>query len=76
MVSAAALQNPRLMGAMAVRSVLRARTTKIPAADARIPNAGTMSGKTTARAECARNEPPSDVKAAYPRMIDATMVMT
>ena len=38
-------QKPRLIGAMALRSLSRARTTKIPMTEAKMPMAGTMSGK-------------------------------
>ena len=44
-VRTAAIQKPRLIGAMALRSLGRARTTKTPMTEARMPMAGTMSGK-------------------------------
>ena len=47
-VSTAASQKPRLMGARALRSLFRALTTTTPTTEARIPMAGTMSGKSTA----------------------------
>ena len=37
-------QKPRLMGAMALRSLARARTTYTPMTEATMPMAGTMSG--------------------------------
>ena len=45
MVSTAEVTRPRLMGAMAERSLGVARTTKIPTIDARMPMAGTISEK-------------------------------
>ena len=47
-VRTAASQKPRLMGAMALRSLLRALTTTTPMTEAKIPMAGMMSGKSTA----------------------------
>ena len=47
-VSTAASQKPRLMGARALRSLARALTTRTPMTEAKIPMAGTMSGKRTA----------------------------
>ena len=51
-VSTAASQKPRLIGASALRSLLRARTTSTPMTEAKIPMAGTMSGKSTAGVGC------------------------
>ena len=47
-MSSAASQKPRLIGASALRSLLRARTTSTPMTEAKIPMAGTISGKRTA----------------------------
>ena len=46
MVSTAEVSRPRLMGAIALRSLGVARTTKIPMIDARMPMAGTISENT------------------------------
>ena len=45
MVSAAESQKPRLMGAMALRSALRAFTARMPIKEAKMPRAATMRGK-------------------------------
>ena len=44
----AASQKPRLMEVSAVLSLLRARTASTPITEAKIPIAGTISGKSTA----------------------------
>ena len=74
MVRTAAVHTPRLIGAMALRSLLRARTTKTPMMVARIPMAGMTIGKMTVRAASAPW--PIELKAATPRMIAAMMVIT
>ncbi len=53
MVSSAAVQTPRLIGAIAFLSLLRARTTKTPMMVAMIPMPAITIGKTTVRAASA-----------------------
>ncbi len=69
-VRSPAVKNPRLIGAIAVRSLGVARTMKTPAIDARTPMALATTGNTRPRAGLA----PIESKAATPRMIDATRV--
>ena len=68
MVRTAAVQKPRLIGAMADLSVVAGRApTKTPMTDATMPMAA-ISGNTTVRAASAPW--PIELKAAKPRMID------
>src|SRR2546421_3761616 len=70
MVRIPAVTNPRLMGAMAERSVPLARTAYTPTIEASTPMARAISGKRTPRAGFS----PIERNAAYPRMIEATRV--
>ena len=74
MVRMAAVHTPRLMGAMALRSFLPARTTNTPMMVARMPMAGMAMGKMTVLAAAALR--PIEPKAVTPRMMAAMMVMT
>ena len=74
MVRMAAVHTPRLMGAMALRSFLPARTTKTPTMVARMPMAGMAMGKMIVLAASAPRW--MELKAVTPRMTAAMMVMT
>src|SRR5207245_52145 len=65
-----AVRKPRLIGAMAERSLSVARTAYTPTIDARTPMARAITGKMTPSAGFR----PIDLNAAKPRMIDATRV--
>ena len=69
-VSTPAVRKPRLMGLSALVSPGLARTAKTPAIEASTPMARTPSGNTRPRAGLA----PMELKAATPRMIEATRV--
>ena len=65
-----AVKNPRLIGAIALRSRSVARTENTPTIDASTPMARAATGKMRPSAGLA----PIERKAATPRMIDATRV--
>ena len=71
-VSSAANQKPRLMGASALRSFLRALTTSTPMTEAKMPMAGTMRGKRTAGVGLW----PMVLKAEKPRISEEMMVIS
>ncbi len=74
MVRQPAVHTPRLIGAMALRSLRPARTTSTPTMVARIPMAGMAIGKTTVLAASALRW--MEAKAVTPRMMEAMMVIT
>ena len=64
------MRKPRLIGLSALVSPCLARTANTPAIEASTPMARAPSGKTRPRAGLA----PMELKAATPRMIEATSV--